>query len=232
MNNGEYAHAELDGSASGWGFNLGAYFQPSEKFSVGLNYRSRITMKVDEGKATFTRSPLAADMIPEEANFTSELPLPSVLSLGFAYYPTEKLTIGVDVSRTGWGAYQSLTFNYDKEVAGSRTTTSVRNYETSYAYRLGGEYKVAETFRLRAGAYYDETPVQDGYLTAETPDANTVGLTAGFGLNVGENFTIDASFLYVNKAQRDNVARPEANNISGTYKSVAYIPGVTLTYKF
>ena len=229
----DYAHAELNGDASGWGYNLGAYFQPSEKFSVGINYRSKINMKVDEGKATFTKSPLVSeDIIPSEANFTTELPLPSNLTLGVAFYPTDKLTLGVDVTRTGWGAYEALTFNYDKAVAGNRVTTAARNYETSYTYRIGAEYQLAETFRLRAGAYYDETPVQDGYLTAETPDANALGLTTGFGLNLGEKIVLDASVLYINKAQRDNVARPEVGNISGTYKSVALLPGVSFTYKF
>ncbi|EMR00946.1 OmpP1/FadL family transporter [Cesiribacter andamanensis] len=233
MQDDQYAHAELDGSASGWGFNLGAYYQPSDKFSLGINYRSRVNMDVEEGTATFTKSPMVPEeQLPSSASFTASLPLPSTLSLGLAYYPTEKLMVGLDITRTGWEAYESLTFTYDRAVAGSTETTAARNYEASFAYRVGAEYQLSEAFRLRAGGYYDETPVQDGYLTAETPDANTLGLTAGFGVNVGENFVIDASFLYINKEQRDNVARPDAGNISGTYKSVAAIPGVSLTYKF
>lgn len=249
MHDDEYAHAELDGSASGWGYNLGVFFQPSDKFSLGINYRSQVNMKVDDGQATFTKTPLLADepsesnpeqpFLAPEAKFTSELPLPDNLSMGITYYPSDKLTLGIEINRTGWGAYKSLSFQYDRPVnldpqtkLPSSSTTAARNYKTSYAYRIGAEYQLAETFSLRGGAYYDQTPVQNGYLTPETPDANTIGLTAGFGLNIGENFVVDASVLYIDKKQRDNVAIPEAGNISGTYKSKGLVPGLSFTYKF
>ena len=229
----EYGSAELDGSASGFGYNLGIYFTPSEKLSVGLSYRSRVDMEVKEGIATFRKSPLVGeDQIPSETAFTSELPLPSNLTIGASFRPIDKLMIGAEIMRTGWGAYEALTFNYEKPVGGEKSTVAPRNYKTAYVYRLGGEYQVMDMLNLRAGAYYDQTPVQEGYLTPETPDANTVGLTAGIGLNFGENFVIDASFLYINKKQRDNVAISEVNNPLGTYKSIAVIPGLSLTYKF
>ncbi|WP_017731687.1 OmpP1/FadL family transporter [Nafulsella turpanensis] len=230
----DYGSAELDGSASGFGYNLGLYFEPSEEFSLGINYRSRVNMKVENGTATFVKSPLVPDsQIPSETGFTSELPLPSNLTIGFSYRPTERFMVGADITRTGWNAYEALVFNYEDPVGGETTTVAARNYETSYAYRLGGEYAVSELFKLRAGAYYDQSPVQEGFLTPESPDANTLGLTAGFGLNIGEDFVVDASFLYINKEQRDNIANPEAGDLPlGTYKSVAVIPGLTLTYKF
>lgn len=230
----EYGSAELDGRARGLGYNLGIYYEPTEKFSVGINYRSRVNMKVNEGTATFRKSPMIPDsQIPSQTGFTSELPLPSHLALGFSFRPSDNFTIGADISRTGWGAYESLTFVYDDAVAGQTQTVNPRNYETSYAYRIGAEYAIVENFRLRAGTYFDETPVQDGYMTPESPDANTVGLTGGFGLNLGDNFIVDASFLYINKQQRDNPINTEAGNLpTGTYKSVAVIPGLSLTYKF
>lgn len=230
----DYGSAELDGSASGFGYNLGVYFEPTEKFSLGINYRSRVNMKVDEGTATFRTSPMVpSSVIPSQTGFTSELPLPSHLAIGLSFRPTSSFTIGADISRTGWGAYDALTFVYDDPVAGQTETVNPRNYETSFAYRIGAEYAVINILKLRAGAYYDETPVQEGYMTPESPDANTVGLTAGFGLNISDNFIVDASFLYIDKQQRDNPANPEAGNLpTGTYKSTAFIPGLSLTYKF
>ncbi len=229
----EYGSAELDGRASGMGFNVGVFFKPSEKFSAGINYRSRVDMKIDEGTATFRKSPLVPDeVIPSETSFTAELPLPSNLTLGISYQPLDRLTIGAEVMRAQWSAYKALTFNYGQEVGGESTTTAPRNYESAFVYRLGAEYGLNEMLNLRIGAYYDETPVQEGYLTAETPDANTLGLTAGFGVNINENFVVDASFLYINKAQRDNVPRSGLDNPLGTYKSTAFIPGLSLTYKF
>lgn len=230
----EYGSAELDGSASGFGYNLGIYYEPSEKFSIGLNYRSRIDMKVEEGTANFRKSPLVPDsQIPSETGFTAELPLPSNLTLGFSFRPSEKFMIGADIMRTGWSAYESLTFVYDDPVGGQDRTSASRNYENSFTYRLGAEYQVLEILKLRAGTYYDETPVPVGFMTPETPDANAIGFSAGFGLNIGEHFVVDASFLFIDKEQRDNPAVAEAGDLpTGTYKSRAIAPGLSLTYNF
>jgi long-chain fatty acid transport protein len=228
---GEYGKAELDGSASGIGFNAGVFFKASEKFSVGLNYRSRVDMKVDGGDATFTVAPSIRSRFPEGTQFDAELPLPSTLTLGLGFMPTEALTIAVDVSRVGWSAYESLRFDYSQEVNGANFSENARNYEDAYIYRLGAEYKATDALALRAGAYYDSSPVQDGYLTPETPDADARGLSVGVGYNVSEAISIDASFLYINKKERTDTGA-ESGGISGTYKSVAYIPGIGVNFKF
>lgn len=232
---GTYSHAVLDGGASGWGYNLGIYFYPNETFTVGINYRSRVDMDVEKGTATFHAPSTAyqTGALPQSTTFRSSLPLPSHLTIGATVRPTEALTLGLDVSRAGWGAYESLRFDYADPVGGETTSVEARNYESSYTYKFGAEYKVMEMLNLRAGAYYDQSPVQEGFLTPETPDANTVGLTAGFGVKLGENFIVDASFLYIDKEQRDNVTNPDAGALPlGTYKSIACIPGVSLTYNF
>lgn len=228
---GEYGKAELDGSASGFGFNAGIFFQPSEKFSVGLNYRSQVDMKVEGGDATFTVAPSIRSRFPEGTQFDAELPLPSTLSLGIGYMPTEALTLAVDISRVGWSAYESLRFDYSQPVNGADFSENARNYEDAYIYRVGAEYMVSEGLALRAGAYLDQTPVQDGYLTPETPDADSRGLSVGLGYAVSDNISLDASFLYINKKERTDTGAA-SGGISGTYKSVAYIPGLAVNFTF
>jgi long-chain fatty acid transport protein len=230
----EYVHAELDGTASGWGYNLGVFFTPNDQLSIGINYRSRIDMTVENGTATFDRPDLvvASGQVPASTSFTSALPLPSYFTIGAAYQFTENFMLGLDVSHAGWSAYQSLRFDYADPVGGEMYTEAPRNYENTWTIKLGGEYRLVENFKLRAGGYYDQAPVQDGYLTAETPDANTVGLTGGFGLSLGERINLDGSFLYINKQQRSNIELDGLNNPIGTYKSKAFIPGISLTVNF
>lgn len=230
---GTYSSAELDGRASGYGYNLGIYYTPSRQFSLGINYRSRVNMEVTEGTANFTApaAAYASGTLPQSTSFTAQLPLPSYLTIGAGFHPNESLTLGVDISRAGWSAYESLTFNYADPVAGQTTTAEARNYESSYTFKFGAEYQAVSMLSIRAGAYYDQSPVQEGYLTPETPDSDAIGLTAGLGLNLGERFAADLSFLFINRMQRDNTSVLE-NGLSGTYKAQAVIPGLSLTYKF
>ena len=224
---------ELDGNAeSAIGFNAGIFFQPTEKFSIGVNYRSRVDLKVEGGDVMFSNIPMAARAnFPEGANFNAELPMPSTLSVGIGFKPNERLTLAADISHVGWDAYEKLRFDFSQNVAGSAFSEAGRNYENAFIYRIGGEYMATDALALRAGAYLDKTPVQDGYLTPETPDSDSRGLSAGIGYSVSENFSIDASFLYINKKERTDAANL-SGGVPGTYKSVAYIPGLGLNFKF
>lgn len=229
-NQGE-GRAELDGDASGFGYNLGIFFQASEKLSFGLSYRSEVEMEVEDGTAEFDVPASVSSRFPTGTTFGAKLPLPSTLSLGIGFNPTEKLTLALDVSRVGWSAYERLRFDYSASVNGSNFTENARNYEDSYIYRIGAEYNVTDALALRAGAYLDETPVQDGYLTPETPDADSRGLSFGIGYKFSDKFGVDASFLYINKKERTDAANL-SGGVAGTFKSIAYIPGVALNYNF
>ena len=227
---GEESKAEFDGKADGWGFNAGVFFKPSDKFFVGVTYRSKVEMEVDGGDATFTVPASLASQVPN-TQFDATLPLPSNITLGIGFMPTDKLTLAADVQRVNWSAYEKLRFDFKKAVNGATFTESARNYEDVYIYRLGAQYQVSEAFALRVGGYYDNTPVQAGYLTPETPDANAIGISGGLGYKFSEKFQVDASFLYITKEERFDEA-DKSGGIAGTYKTNVYIPGLALSYKF
>lgn len=231
--NGDEGKIELDGGANtAFGFNAGIFFQATDKLSFGLNYRSKVELEVEEGDVTFSNIPTAASAnFQPGTQFSAALPMPATLSLGIGFTPTDKLTLAVDISRVEWSAYKELRFDFTKPVAGNNSSVSDRNYEDAYIYRIGGEYKVNDALALRAGAYLDKTPVEDGYLTPETPDADSRGLSFGVGYAFSDKFGIDASFLYINKKERTDEANL-SNGVAGTFKSIAYIPGVALNYNF
>src|SRR5690606_12824938 len=144
---------ELDGSANGYGYNLGVYFTPTENLTIGFNYRSKVEAEVEDGDANFYNIPQAASDRFQADKFNATLPLPSNTTLGLAYKPADKLTLSAEVSLVGWGAYEALTFEFNGPVNGSNVSTSARNYEDSWIFRLGGEYMATEDLALRAGIY-------------------------------------------------------------------------------
>lgn len=230
--NGTEGRAELDGKGSGIGFNAGIYFQPTEKLSLGLTYRSKVEMKVKEGEANFTTpaAPPIAARFPD-TQFEATLPLPANISFGVGFRATDKLLIAADVQHVQWSAYESLRFDYADQVNGTTFSESPRNYKDSFAYRLGIQYGATDKLALRAGIYFDQTPVQNGYLTPETPDADAIGSSVGLSFMLTEKLSLDASFLYVNRQERTDEANL-SGGIPGTFKSVGYIPGFALSYKF
>ncbi|MBR9999548.1 MAG: outer membrane protein transport protein [Cyclobacteriaceae bacterium] len=235
----------LQGDAkTGFGYNVGLYWVISEKWQMGASYRSRINAELEEGDVTFENVPASLELLFQPNKFSATLPLPSQFSLGFNFEPSEQLTLGIEANYIGWSAYESLDFNFEDENIAIQDTESPRNYHDSYVFHFGGEYRLNE-FLFRAGTYYDLSPVDKGFMTPETPDTNRIGITAGLGYSLGEKLQLDLSFLYIRGQQRTQTIEeaqavgtyPSATNSTyavepGTYKLRAYIPGLSITYKF
>lgn len=226
---GDFATANLKGSAGGMGYNLGVQYKPNEKLSIGLSYRSQVNMKVNSGTATFNVPASLATSFPS-GNFTSSLPLPQVISVGLGYQVNEKLLLAFDVNFVGWASYKTLTFDYEENTTSLKDTESPRNYKNTYALRLGAQYKVSEKFTARIGSNYEKTPIKNGYVTPEVPDADRLNFTGGVGYKASDRLVIDASFSYINFMKRTDTNIE--TNISGTYKTRILVPGISLTYNF
>jgi long-chain fatty acid transport protein len=83
---------------------------------------------------------------------------------------------------------------------------------------------------IRAGAYYDPTPVPTDYLDPMLPSSNEIGLTCGLSVYPVKGLSIDAAFEYLMGTKRTDTYEPA--NFAGTYLSTFYIPGIGLTYNF
>jgi long-chain fatty acid transport protein len=225
---GTYGHAELDGKASGFGYNVGFLVQATEKLNIGLSYRSKVNMEVAEGTATFTvPSSLTANF--PSGTFSSALPLPQVATLGLAYKLNDKLAFALDVNYVGWKAYDTLAFDYAQNTTSLIDTKSARNYKNTLAFRFGANYALTEKFDARLGLAYGLTPVQNGYVTPETPDANRFNYTAGLGYKIGDHFQLDASVFFTHLKRTDTNLE---TNLSGTFTTNVLAPGLAIIYKF
>ncbi len=227
-NTGAYGKAELSGKASGIGGNFGLYYKPCTKFAVGLTLRTQVDMQVKSGDAKFTVPASLADKFPS-GKFKAELPLPQVITVGFAYMPTDKLSFALDINHVGWEAYSALAFDYENNSASLTDTYSKRNYKNIFAFRFGTQYKVTEALAVRLGGAYGMSPVQKGYVTPETPDNNRFNYTAGLGYNINKKFGVDASFTFTTFKREDKNIE---TGLDGTYKTAVAIPGLSLHYNF
>jgi len=220
-------------SATGW--VASAMFSPTDKLRVGATYRSKIIVEARGGDATFENipnSPLTP--FPAETKFDADLPMPAEMTVGLSYKFCDKWLFAFDFNRAFWDVYKSLDINFeDESVPDSK---NARNYQNASTYRFGLQYVATDMFTLRAGYYFDESPVQDGFFAPETPRNDSNGYTAGLTFNVGKRFEVDASFLYLHFKEVDASYDAYMENgqsvpFSGTYKSTVFVPGLGVTYK-
>ena len=233
--NGNRSNVTVDAKGvNNWGWSASAMITATENLRFGINYRSEIILKAKDGDATFYNVPNSPLTPFQNTTFTAELPMPAELSIGASYSFLDKWLVAFDYNRDYWSVYKSLDINFtDPTIPDS---TNPRNYKDSSIYRFGVQYAATPMITLRAGYYFDQSPVQSGYFAPETPRNDSSGYTAGLSLNVNEHLAIDAAFDYVRFKEIDesyNYYKENGQNVpfGGTYKSSAFIPGLGLTYK-
>lgn len=256
------ASVNLTGNSEfGWGFNIGALYDITEQLSVGVSYRSKMMMKVEKGDASLTyaneiaRAVLQNDLdLLNQSNFTAEMPMPAVLTMGVAYKPVSKLLLAFDAQYTGWGAYKTLDIEFldDKLTAYDQHIT--KDYKNSWAFRLGAQYGVTDRFDARAGIVVDMTPVNDNHYNPETPGMTKLTPSVGFSFRPVNGLSIDFSLLYVAglgandkkcgyadllAPKYNQVAQayglptiPLVNTFTGDYKVHAFCPSLGFSYSF
>ena len=217
-----------------WGYTAGFMFNPTDKLRIGMNYRSEIIMEARGGDATYNDTPSFNPLA--NTTFDADLPLPAELTVGLSYEVTDKLLFAFDYNRTMWSVYKAL----DVKFGNGTESLNPRNYQNSSTYRVGTQYKANDKFTFRAGWYFDESPVQDGFFAPETPRNDSMGYTGGLTYQLNSKLGIDFSFLYLHFDEVDNSYDYSTDPISGqpnpdfggTYKSVVFSPGIGITYGF
>lgn len=222
-------------SVNAWGWTAGFMLNPTEDLRLGFNYRSEITMEARDGDATFNDLPAFAQGTYQNTQFNADLPLPAEITTGISYEVNDKLLLAFDYNRAMWHVYEALTVDF----ANPNIATSVnpRNYKDASTYRLGAQYKANDAWAFRAGWYFDESPVQDGYFAPETPRNDSMGFTGGLTYQFSPRFGLDLSFLYLHFDETENsynYFNEDGNLVSfgGTYKNVVFSPGIGITYGF
>jgi long-chain fatty acid transport protein len=226
---GAYGEGRLEGKASGMGFNAGIYFKANDQWTFGIDYRSQVAVRVDEGTAEFDVPSSLAEYFPA-TSFTTEIKLPQVISFGAGYSPSEKLKLALDVNYIGWSSYDTLAIDFGTNTDKLADIHSARSYKNSFIFRAGSQYAVNDKVNIRLGAYYDMSPVQAGYLTPEAPDADRIGITTGASLLILDKFSLDASFLYIEGMKRSDTNLE--TQFSGTYKNRTVVAGLGAELRF
>lgn len=225
---GQDGQAELKGTGKGYGWNAGVFFKTESNITIGFDYRSKVNTTINNGNAMFSVAPSVQPNFPQPNTFTASIPLPSTTSIGLGFYPSKNWTLAFDANLIHWSVYKVLAFDYAKNTPALQDTYSPRNYQDAVSLRAGAQYLASSKLALRFGGGYASTAVLDGYVTPEAPDANRYYLTGGLGYKVSNHLDLDLSFEFEHLMSRTQTNIE--SQLSGTFKTDVYIPGVSLAY--
>jgi long-chain fatty acid transport protein len=213
----------LDGDGEGLGANAAIKFRAAEQLNVGLSYRSRIKVKIDG----------TAGIPVLSASGQTEITLPDLVQVGVSYNASEKLTLNTDLEYTWWSTHDRLVIT---SPVPAFNATEEKNWKNTWDLGIGGQYRVSDLWKLRAGLLYDKNPVPSERFDTSLPDSDRQGVTIGTGYTNG-NITVDTSYMYLHFSTRHIVnsfagGETPVPALNGTYKTQVHLLAITFAYKF
>ncbi len=212
----------LDGDDTSLGYNFGILYEPIEGTTLGANYRSGVHHDL-KGRAEVS----GIAYVPASA----ELDLPDIAQFGINHKINDKWSVQAGATWYGWNSFDNITV-----VTGSTTSTTVQNYQTTWAYGVGAEYHHSDKLTLRAGYQFDETPTTDEYRTTLTPDGDRNWFAAGATYKFNDKLSVDFAATYIDVGEETiNVTRDPgatASNVVGDTDGHVSIVSLGVNYKF
>jgi long-chain fatty acid transport protein len=234
-------YADLNADDWGAGYNLGLLYEISDQTRIGLAYRSRILHTL-KGAAAFSlvdpNNPLAVPALTQfrPQNISGKVELPASASLGFFSQLTPAWAVMADVMWTDWSSFDQLLIEFDGTLAATPSLTT-ENWDDNWRYAIGASFTPSETWILRLGLAYDETPIPDAFRTPRIPGEDRFWTAIGGGYRLNENVRFDLAYvhLFVDDSRVMRAAVGEdlsRGSLFGSYENAVDILSGQLTCSF
>ena len=221
----EFAQASLDGSATGFGFNVGLHGAVGERVQLGVRYMSAIDFEYDDATAEFEQvetelivpadvalpggptipagSPVDALLQPQfqeggplsRQSVRTEITHPWQLQGGIALAIAPQTQLMAEVAVIGWESFDVLPVDFSNPATPDQSL--IEDYETSWTLRLGAEHRFENGWRGRAGFAYSQSPAPDETVTPLLPEQDRFNYGVGVGIPIADGWAIDLAYLRV-----------------------------------
>ncbi|MCW7753181.1 outer membrane protein transport protein [Desulfobotulus sp. H1] len=221
-NNPYITEIEMDDSIN-WSWNAGIQYQPTDRLSLGLTYRSRTP-----GNFSGTWSQNGERIGRVSMDFDH----PEAVQAGVRYALTERFAMSFDMVWANWSISDYQTEIMTLDTIPENTSTTIdnialalaqgnqaqaaviagsikagllqsneknlrRDWKNQIQYKLGMEYVFNDRFTFLAGYVYDPTPVPADTFDNMWPDNDRHIMTIGTSAKVTQNWTIDFAFQHI-----------------------------------
>jgi long-chain fatty acid transport protein len=175
----DYSYS-FDSSSDGTGYEgvFGGLYRINEKLSLGAVYRTGATIDL-EGRA---RTSLTLTSLAETSGFVQKFRHPATYGLGVAYRQATNLIFTGDWQRTNWSEFD-IDVEYDTPGTALINQDYSADWRDSNRFRTGVEWRPVLRWALRAGYFFDESPLPDKSVSLSNivgVDRHNVTLGAGY----------------------------------------------------
>lgn len=215
---------EAEGDDWAVGVTAGMLFQPFERTTLGLTYRSSIELEL-EGDASITNvpNPLTGQLMTLSEDVVVPLETPESLSFSLKQGLSEDWTVFAGATWTRWSRFEDLDIISAQDNAGSPGTISnlgsntfggedivghvTQAWQDTWSFAIGTKWQATDAWAFKAGYAFDESPIQEQYRTTRIPDNDRNWLTLGAQWKSRDDLSIDlaAGYLIIEDADVEEV---------------------------
>lgn len=213
------------GEAFAPGFGVGVLWQPLEKHSFGVVYRSATTMDFDGH--TDTESVTPAFSLRQDARAKFEFP--QHLTVGWSFRPTTNWNFEFNADWTDWSSFGSVPIRQATPVP-----PLVLNWESSWFFAWGVTRKFGDGWRASAGYIFSENSVPDKSFNPLVPDTERHAWSVGIGRET-KKWTWDVAYQLAWGTPRTvtgSAVTPAGQSADGRYEWWSHALSVSVGRKF
>lgn len=221
------ASADADGYAVG--ANAGITWRITERQRLALTCRSPFDLKFkgDMDVAGFP-SPPFPPTVPE-SDLDTTFKFPTIIALGYGIQLTETIRVEANVEWLQYSRNKTMRINggaNDPLVGVLGLSNSPQNWNDTWTFGLGGEWRFAQEWTFRTGYLYLQSPVPDSTFTPLILDVDQSVVSVGLGYEHGRHGIDLAYALGIFEKRRAGVTKQDHFDFDGHLVALSY------TYSF
>lgn len=219
--------SKLSADDDGFGYNLGVMVQASPTTRIGAHYRSKIKYEL-EGDVTLSANPAG------NGNIRADLEVPESLSLSI-FQTLGNWELMADLTWTGWSSVQQLqVIRTSGPLSGATLTTLQFQWDDTWRYGIGANYKMSPQTKWRFGLAFDETPTNDTTRTPRLPDQDRTWVAFGLQWKPTKTSILDVGYAheFIKDAKVNTSVAGVPGALVGTFKNQADILSVQYSMSF
>ncbi|USQ13019.1 outer membrane protein transport protein [Legionella lytica] len=233
----------IEGDNWGYGYTLGALYQPNQLTRLGIGYRSQISSR-QMGSAELYTLP-GEGLIPAPANTflanvesyaNTNLKTPGVLTMSAAR-DINAWTVKATAQVSFWNGMNR--FRIETPNGFNQISTGPMKWRDAWFGALGVDYRVNPSWVARGGVAYDETPVSKRFNDPRFPDADRVVLNFGLSYMINKYLSLDGAYshifmndqrLHATQVAFGGAGVQEVNQVSAKYKGSGDVVALAVRY--
>ncbi len=227
------AEVKLTAKDWDWGWQAGIQAKITDTLTFGAAYLSEVRHKMTDGTQNLRSSVNGATILRQ--GFSSTFTLPALLRLGLAWRQGP-WTVEADARRTEWSSYKVLRADF----ANGTYQENSKAWHNAWMWSMGAQYRVNKYLDLRAGVFYDVTPIPAATLDPLVPSGDRTGYCGGMGLHFrhisfdfGYNYIKDQGRRWNNTSGDVKLGPATLTRVTGKFeKAYAHVLSINVTSRF